>query len=287
MEGSLGYLLLALTTLLSSIFGLVVKSAHHTGRNPIAVGGLNYVAAALLGGVFLFLDTEWEWDHLTILLGIATGVFYVVAFWFVARSVVQGGVAITMAIVRLSVVAPIACSIFIWNEIPSGLQTAGIVLVCLALPFLSVGTGDGQPAVRLRNTLWFIGALFVTTGFCSLSPKVFSELSTERQMPLYVFSLFATSALVSLVFFRIKRIPILRRDYAHGFVQGACNILSAVTMVMTLKHLPGTLVFPVTSASGLILTTAAAILIWKEQLRGRVYIGIGLTVIALVLVNGD
>lgn len=279
-------MLLALTTLLSSVFGLVVKSAHHTGRNPIAVGGLNYVAAALLGGLFLFVDTEWEWDSLTLLLGFATGVFYVVAFWFVARSVVEAGVAITMAIVRLAVVAPIACSIFIWNEIPSAWQTAGILLVCLALPFLSLGANSGQSKVRLRTTIWFIGALFVTTGFCSLSPKVFSELSTERQMPLYVFSLFVTAALVSLVFFRIKRIPIFRRDYVHGLVQGACNILSAVTMVMTLKYLPGTLVFPVTSASGLILTTAAATLIWKEQLHNRVYIGIGLTVIALVLVNG-
>ena len=95
----------------------------------------------------------------------------------------QGGGAITLAIVRLSVVIPILFSIVIWHEIPNSLQILGIVTVCLALPFLSLGLGR-QASRPVRGVLWILVALFITTGFCHLSPKVFSELATQSQMSL-------------------------------------------------------------------------------------------------------
>lgn len=263
-----------------------MKSAHHTGRNPIAVGGLNYIAAAMIGSAFLLYDSEWRMDGITILIGVSTGLFYVGSFWFLVRAVVRDGVAVTMAVVRLSVLAPILCSIFIWNEIPTTGQTVGIVFVFLALPFLSIGVNQTRTSLNMGGAGWIIAVLFVATGFCNLSPKVFSELADQRQIPLYTFTLFVTAALASLLYFRINRVKVDRRDYGHGIMQGVCNILNAAVMVWTLKYLPGTVVFPVTSASALIITTAAATLIWKEQIRTPAYIGIGLTLIALVLVNG-
>lgn|GEM_PF-824340 len=280
---TLGFILLTLSVLLTSVFGLIIKSAHHTGRNPIAVGGLNYIAAAILGGLYLFFDSQWRMDEITVLIGVGTGLFYVVSFWFLARAVARNGVAVTMALVRLSVLAPILCSIFIWDEIPTFAQTVGIVFVCLAFPFLSLGGPQGHGA--LSGGWWLIAALFVATGFCNLSPKVFSELAAPEQIPLYAFALFGTSAVASLVYFRTAGIRVDRNEYGHGIVQGTCNILSAATMIWALKYLPGTIVFPVTSAAGLVITTAAATLFWKEQLRTPAFVGIGLTLVALVLVN--
>ncbi|MDP7236179.1 MAG: hypothetical protein QGI34_05540, partial [Candidatus Latescibacteria bacterium] len=43
-----GFLFLIAATLVTSCFGLVLKSAHHTGRNPVAVGSLNYIIGAVL-----------------------------------------------------------------------------------------------------------------------------------------------------------------------------------------------------------------------------------------------
>jgi drug/metabolite transporter (DMT)-like permease len=268
-----------------SSFGLILKSAHHTGRNPVTVGCLNYIAGAVFASLILLYDPGWRLEGVTVLIGAATGVFYVVSFWFLVQAIIQAGVAVTMAIVRLSVLAPILCSIFIWDEVPSFGQTVGILFVCIALPFLSTGVNQ-TGALSFGRAGWLIGALLLTTGFCSLSPKLFSEMASQGQTPLYLFSLFGVAAVMSLVYLRIRRIAVYRREYGHGILQGLCNTLGASSMVLTLKYLPGTVVFPITSASGLVLTTAAATLIWKERIRPPAYVGIGLTLIALILVNG-
>ena len=269
--------------MLASVFGLVVKSAQHTGRNPLAVGSINYMFAGLAGGAILILDSSWNPDLATILIGGITGVFYVVAFWFLVIAVKQGGIAITMAIVRLGVLVPILCSVFIWHESPSMIQTVGILLVCLSLPFLSVGVSGKDTS--LGSTVWLIGALFVATGFCHLSPKLFREVAPQGQETVYLASLFGVAGLLSFLFIRQQGIILQRRDYGHGILQGACNLLATFSLAMTLKYLPGTLVFPFTSAAGVAMTTAAATIVWKEKLGIYAYVGIALSVLALILIN--
>ena len=269
---------------MTSCFGLILKSAHHNGRNPVAVGSLNYAAGALFSGLLMLTDSDWVWHGTTVLIGGTSGVFYFVAFYFLIQALLQGGVAVTLAIVRLSVLIPILCSIFIWYEIPNLPQIAGIVTVCIALPFLSLGVGR-QAALSMRGVAWLVGALFITTGFCHLSPKVFSELAPQSQMSLYLFSLFAVSGVMGLCYVRFKPIRASLHDMRWSVMLGACNVAGTWLLVLTLKFLPGTVVFPFVSAVGLVITTVVAILYWKEQVRRLAYVGIGLTLIAVVLVN--
>lgn len=276
---------LLVATVLTSAFGLIVKSAQHTRRNPVAVGFINYIFAAVAGGVVLFVDGEWHPDLATVIIGSLTGIFYVTAFWFLVIAIRQGGVAVTMAIVRLAILIPILCSILVWSEIPSTGQTIGIIFVCLALPFLSAGVG-GNGATAINGTIWLIVALFVTTGFCHLSPKLLREVVPQGQITVYLFSLFGTSGLVSVFLIRWMRVPFHRRDYGHGILQGLCNLLGTFSIAMTLKYLPATFVFPFTSAAGVVLTTAAGTLVWKEKLGRSAYVGIALSIVALALVNG-
>lgn len=239
--------------------------------------------AGLAGAAILMLDPDWNPDLATILIGGVTGVFYVVAFWFLVIAVKQGGVAVTMAIVRLGVLMPILCSIFIWHESPSMIQTLGILMVCLSLPFLSIGVAGNN--TTLGSTAWLIGALFVATGFCHLSPKLFREVAPQGHETVYLASLFGVAGLLSFLFIKQQGIVLHRRDYGHGILQGGCNLLATFSLAMTLKYLPGTLVFPFTSAAGVAMTTAAATIVWKEKLGIYAYVGIALSILALVLIN--
>ncbi len=247
------------------------------------MGSINYMFAAVASGFILFADQAWHPDAATVLIGMATGVFYVVAFWFLVIAVRQGGVAITMAIVRLGVLIPILCSIFVWNETPSVAQTVGILFVCISLPLLSISVGGND--MSLGRAVWLIGVLFVTTGFCHLSPKLFRELAPQGQETVYLFSLFSVAGVLSLAFIKNQGIPVQRRDYGHGILQGICNLLGTYSIAMTLKYLPGTYVFPFTSAAGVALTTAAATIFWKEKPGLYAYLGIALSIISLVLIN--
>jgi len=162
-------------------------------------------------------------------------------------------------------------------------QSIGITLVCVSLPFLSRGVSGND--MTMGSTIWLIGALFIATGFCHLSPKLFREVAPDGSDTVYLFSLFGVAGLLSLAFVRKQKIQVRRRDYGHGILQGSCNLLGTYSIAMTLKYLPGTFVFPFTSAAGVALTTAAATLVWKEKLGVSAYVGIGLSVAALVLIN--
>ncbi len=276
--------MLITATVVTSCFGLILKSAHQNGRNPLAVGSLNYAAGALFSGLLMLTDSGWVWHGTTVLIGAASGVCYFVAFYFLIQALLQGGVAVTLAIVRLSVLIPILCSIVIWYEIPNLQQIAGIATVCVALPLLTLGLGR-QTNLSLRGVAWLVSALFVTTGFCHLSPKVFSELAPQSQMSLYLFSLFAVSGVMGLCYIWYKPIRASLPDVRWSFLLGACNVVGTWLLVLTLKFLPGTIVFPFVSSVGLVITTLVAILYWKEQVRRLAYVGIGLTLVAVVLVN--
>ena len=248
------------------------------------VGSLNYAAGALLSCILMLADSDWVWHGVTMLIGGVSGFFYFVAFYFLIQALLQGGVAVTLAVVRLSVIIPIICSIFIWDESPNGLQILGIVAVCVALPFLSLGVGRNT-SLSLRGVAWLFGAVFITTGFCHLSPKVFSELSPQNHMPLYLFSLFCVSGVMGLCYIWLKSFDTSLSDVKWSVLLGFCNVVGTWLLVLTLNSLPGTIVFPFVSAVGLVITTVVAIFYWKEQVRTLSFIGIGLTFIAVVLVN--
>ena len=269
---------------MTSCFGLILKSAHQNGHNALAVGSLNYGAGAVISGLLMLADPDWVWQWTTVVVGAVSGFFYFVAFRYLIQALLQGGVAVTLAIVRLSVLIPILCSIVIWYEIPNLTQTAGIITVCIALPLLTLGVGR-QSELSLRGVAWLVGALFITTGICHLSPKVFSELAPQSQMPVYLFCLFAVSGIMGLIYIWNKPIRTRLPDVRWSVLLGACNVAGTWLLVLTLKHLPGTVVFPFVSAVGLVITTLVAILYWKEQVRGPAFVGIGLTLVAVVLVN--
>ena len=248
------------------------------------MGSLNYGAGAVISGLLMLADPGWVWHGTTVVIGAASGVFYFVAFYFLIQALLQGGVAVTLAIVRLSVLIPILFSIVIWYETPNLPQIAGIIAVCIALPLLTLGVGR-QSDLSLRGVAWLVGALFITTGFCHLSPKAFSELAPQSQMSLYLFSLFAVSGIMGLCYIWYKPIRARPPELWWSVLLGACNVAGTWLLVLTLKFLPGTVVFPFVSAVGLVITTLVAILYWKEQVRRLAYVGIGLTLVAVVLVN--
>ena len=70
-----------------------------------------------------------------------------------------------------------------------------------------------------------------------------------------------------------------------GIVLGAWNCGGGLTMLIALRYLPGVVVFPVSSALGLVLTACVALLVWRERISGWAAAGIGLAVASATLMN--
>ena len=98
------------------------------------------------------------------------------------------------------------------------------------------------------------------------------------------------SALVCLGFYlksdKKDSVPLLRNCGWLPILAGAGNIfLNLLVMRLALTHLSPGLIYPVLSAGGLMVVTLFSIVLFREKLRKRQWIGIGTGALAIVLLS--
>lgn len=284
---------LLFATLTSSGFGLTVRYAQRENRNLITVGAVNYLAAALFY-LTVSLITGWGQIHIqTVTIGAFGGVCFVTTFYFLFSFMKRRGVSITVTVVRLSVLVPIAVSLFVWGENTSTLQMVGGGLALFALPCLSIR----RPSVRKRRTdrlaiiLLFI--LFIFNGFSLLSIRWYHQTGITGEESVFLFFLFATAAVIGWIVWLFKRedksyresLKDSLKDLFPGILLGSCNISSNRLLLAALDRLPTMIVYPFFSAVGLTFTLLFSRIIWKEKITALETAGVVLTVLSLVLIN--
>ena len=75
------------------------------------------------------------------------------------------------------------------------------------------------------------------------------------------------------------------RDYPPGLVLGALNVLINLFLLGALEQLPGAIVFPVSSAGGVLLVTVSSAFLWRERLGRAALSGVAVSIVALILIN--
>ncbi|MBI1926727.1 EamA family transporter [Candidatus Poribacteria bacterium] len=292
---------LLLHILFSTAFGLIVKDSQVRGRNLWAVGTVNYIIAAIGASIYLVRlgmaapnFAPYQFSQPTLIVGVLAGVGYVVSYFFLLAVVKQDGISVTMAVVRLSVMIPVVFSIFYWREQPNLSQISGIILVCLSLPLLSQNrpprqTMKSKPLTRVKGNFqhakFLILVLFLLTGWCALSTKAFVQVSPPDAREIFLLFLFGTAAVIGIVPLLLFRMVPTPRDILPGTLLGLCNIFGNHFLLIALSGLPGMIVFPIASSSGVVLNTLFAVTVWHERLRRPVIVGIAISVLALVLIN--
>ena len=72
-------------------------------------------------------------------------------------------------------------------------------------------------------------------------------------------------------------------EFVIGSLMGLANILQTYFVLMSLHYFAGFIVFPVTSAGSIVLTTLVATGLLGERLNRRTLVGIMVSVVALFL----
>jgi len=276
---------LILHTLFCIGFGLVVKHAQHQGLRLLPVGAVNYLLAAVVTGVWACVAGLPEFRTPVLGTGVFAGVVYVVAFLFLIFAVRSQGISTSSAIVRLSQLLPVVYAMACWGERMSGWQVFGLGLFCLAAPLLvnlKNSHADQLPAARSVMMLTF---LFIVTGLCGVATKRFDGIGTPEERELFLFLLFGTTAAVSAGLLLRGRILPTVGELRLGVFLGLSNVLGNFFLLLALRDLGGTIVFPVASAGTIIITTALAILCWKEAVSRKGLWGIAVSSAAVVFLN--
>ena len=300
---------LFLQSVFGSLFGLCIKwvgnrNLLQPAENMIVVGAINYIVAAISITPWFF-SSEVEPASGAILTGGAMGLVYFIAFFFVIQTIRWIGVSATTVVGVMAILLPIAVAALFWNQIPTKLQIIGIALALIAL--ILIGWKNNAPSGPPKP--WFVPlvmvAFFFLSGLSRVCQEAFNYLSVPAdisfgneleqanylgaQQPTFLLSAFVVTAIPSACLLGYRWIAlgkkIQKTEFAFGVALGLTNILQCQLALQCLAYFPGYIVFPVTSAGAILVTTLVAVSWLGERLSLRGYAGIAVAMVALFLLQ--
>ena len=285
-------------------FALALRRAQTRGYDFFLMTGTNYATGLVIGAVWLAVAGAASVDLATVLLGIVQGARFSLAVVAIYLLLVRTGVGITFVLLRMAVIVPTVASIVWFGERPDLPTLLGIGLMLAALPLLTRGGRSDDARLRVW---WYwpvvVGTLTVT-GAGLIAAKAFVEVAPIENMPLYAMTTFAAATTVALATFAVRRriqpalSPTVDQPAARGFgrglfreplalgvVTGGVNMGQLVLILLALREVPGTVVFPAQSAGSALLTIIAGYVLWHERHTRGTLAGAGLAAAGLVLVS--
>jgi multidrug transporter EmrE-like cation transporter len=145
-------------------------------------------------------------------------------------------------------------------------------------------TGN-SPAPRGRSALLWLPLLFLADGLVMIPALVFrKELPLNETMPFQTIIFVAAFAVTTLLYY-LRRPRLDPETLKWGALLGTANLGNYLFLVLALAALPGLVVYPVIAAGEVGLMAVAGVVLWKEKVGVRSWLGIALAVLALILIQ--
>lgn len=255
---------------------------------------INYMVCALTGLAIIGIDPflaipmpppAWFW------IAVLIGSFFIATFYVIARSTQIAGIAVTTLASRISFFIPALFSLWIfqasvrpwdtWNYL--GILVA-VVAVFLAAYRPKVGKLSSS-ALHLP-----IGVFLISGGIDTTMNYVSLYHLPEQFEAVFSVLLFGVACSVGAVFLVVRHWQgehFQRRSWIGGIALGVPNYFSIYLMLVTLRVFEGdgALVFPTFNITVIIFSTLISVVFFREELSRLNHTGIGLAVLAILLIS--
>jgi drug/metabolite transporter (DMT)-like permease len=287
----MGMLFIGLSISCSLSIAQILKLAENRKLDVLKILVCNYLAGFLISlfnshELSVFPSVTPEPGAGLIILAVILGVIFIANMVVYSKSIDRVGMGVSIAAMRMSLIFPIAVSLFVFGEAIGGLKYAGIILALGSLLLM-------VPRIRTRNISGFSDAwlpvlIFLMTGAADTGLKVYEQLfSTQISEDLFVSGIFFCAFLVGLgILFKRKEIHFTFTEIGYGIVTGVVNLYSSIFLIYALKLMPGSVVFPLVNVSLVVLGTLIGILFWKDRPSVKQWSGLTVAVISIILLVG-
>jgi len=301
---------LFLAIICSSSIALIFKYSELKKANRYLVTTSNYLIASVISLVFISISKEIFWPRLihigsflkefrlvfasenlkftaetsnlwAAFIGIIGGIFFFLAFVFYQKSVKEEGVGLAGTFAKLGILIPMILAIFFWNEVPEIIQWVGIILALFAIIIVNFPF-DKDLKKALRWTLIF---LFTFGGMAEFVNKIFQYYGQIYEKNLFLFFVFFTAFIISLIYVFIRKDKFKKRDFVIGIFVGVPNLFSSFFLINALDELKTAVVFPIFSAGSIVVISLGGYFFYNESLNNKEKSAIFMTIIALILIN--
>jgi len=277
-----------LSIISSSLIYVLFKYASHVNVKIFPAIVINYLTAAIIG--FTISNHQFNIDNIInanwFYVSIVLGILFIIMFYIIGLSTNLAGISITSLSTKMSVVFPILFSIVYYKESINAYKISGMILAVSAIILASI---KGENAHLKTGKLHYPLLLFIGMGIVDSLVK-FNQEEYLKNAGIVESSTvcFAAAFIVGAVFYFLKSrtnsFKISLKTILIGIALGITNFGSLYFLIAALnsKFAESSIIFALNNTIVIAFTILVGKFIFKEKLILINWIGIGISIIAIV-----
>ncbi len=281
-------LLNAGASVFSAIYGKQSKA------NPFLFGTFSAFVACLF--FLCYNKFQFVFDPYTLLMSCFFALAYLTCTIANIYAMKRGSVALTSLFSSFSLLLPTLFGILYWHEEAKLTFYIGLLLVCVAIILSNMKKEEKTPNNEKRSgldSLWIllVSVVFFSNGSCSIIQTFHQKTGgtpfKAEFMIMALIIVFITNLVISLIMLKKEIGGYVKPSVLWGGLYGICNagVNLGVMLLASGGEINQSVFFPVISIGTIALVLVASILFFKEKFRPIQYIGVGIGILSVVLLQ--
>ena len=282
---------LLLSVLSSSVIFVIFKLFDRFKVNTLQAIIFNYFIAFSAG---MLVDSQplsvskivsESWFFGTLILGF----LFIAVFYLAALTTQRSGLSVVSVATKMSVAIPVFFGIILYNESTGLIKITGILLALAAVYLTSIKKKEGIK-IRKRNLIFpllvFFGSGIIDTTLKFLETTYVAEADVAL-FSSTIFAIAGSIGIVILIFQGIQgKLKLSFKNVLGGIVLGIPNFGSIYFLVLALRTegMESSTIFPLNNVAIVMISTFLGILLFKEKMLIKNWIGILLAVASIILI---
>ena len=286
------YLILAIAS--SSLISIFMRLSENHIKNEMGMFMASYALCAALAVGFmdksapqLLLGTHDQ--HLTVILGIITGAFFLGGFLFLKYNMKYNGIVLSSTFIKLGVLIPTIMAIVVFGEVLSVLQIVGIAIAIAAIiiinfekePHGSNSIGESKNG----NKKILLLVLLLLGGLGDSMSNIFEKLGPDSGKDGFLLLTFFTAFVITIAIVILGKKKLCKADLLFGLLVGVPNYFSARFLLASLGSLEAVIVYPTYSVGTMVVVTIVGVIAFREKISKQKGLALGLIAVAIALLN--
>ena len=291
------YIFLAVTVLF--IAGQTILNKQFSKKKPTTSSTLLFQAMCSTSIALFFLIASggrFIWHFPTFLFGLLFCCCFETVVFSKLLAISNGPMSLTSLISSFSLILPAFYGILILHEKVSGWLIVGLLLLLISLVLINY-SGKSQQKPKLKWII-FVLLVFLSDGFCAIIQKTHQMVFPGQYANELMFTVGVCASIVNWSIYAVshftgtKNVPHNKASFAtgkfaifYGFPYGLLIAAVNLLVIITSRSLPASLMFPMISAGGIVLSILASLIIYREKLSKTQWIGCLLGILAVIALN--
>ena len=269
----------------SALVSVLMRFSEKRTGNSMVMFLSNYIVCALLSLCFGLRGglTAGEGTGFAAGLGVLSGVMYLGSFALLKMNIRKNGVVLSAVFMKLGVLVPTLMAVTVYHERPGLTRVIGFAAAVLAILLINTDSSGAEGGKDRKAALLVV--LLLAGGFTDSLSNIFEKNGAASAKDLYLLVTFLSAALISLIEAAVKRTPFTRADVICGAMIGIPNYFSSRFLLLALGRMSAVAVYPAYNVGAILLVTLAGVLVFREHMSRRKWIGMAVIAASLILLN--